>query len=526
MPVLNAVRALMPVVVTIVDALITRRVVQALCAGIIVAALIATNGDPIQATVSIIGRILDEGLSLDHIYTLLFLLVLGGLIELLTHSGGLRAYTAAMSRWITSRRRAESASLLLSSLLFIDDYLNSLMVGAIMRPITDRFRIPRVKLAYLINSMSASLCVVIPASSWVAMSLAQLQNSGVSLVRGASTVLLDDPYGLYCLAIPCMFYPLFSMLSAAIIAGAGISYGPMASAEKRRRKEKDEDITTFADSSEGEFKDLALPLAVFMVTLLSVMLFTGDAMLLGGERTIMGAFQQGNPFLALFCASIVSFITAAAHLIYTQRSTYQEVLTHLHAGAMLMKNSCIILILAWTFGSYLRHDLQTGEVLAHIVLSHAGALMVPLFVFIAATTMTAATGSAWGTIAILVPLVVPLVVGITGFEAPLYLEQVPLLIYALGAIFSGAVAGGHISPLTDASVMAATSARAQHIEHIATQLPYVVPSLCGAAVAYLVAGTLVMQNVQRVTLISLAVGMLVGAAIGTILYRTLRRDQP
>lgn len=517
----------MPVIVTIIDALITRRVVQALSAGIIVAALIATNGDPIQSVVSIAGRLIEEGFSFDHLCTILFLIILGGLIELLTHSGGLRAYTAAMSRFITTRRQAESASLLLSSFLFIDDYLNSLMVGAIMRPLTDRFHIPRVKLAYLINAMSASLCVLIPASSWVAMSIAQFQNGGVSLTRSGATVVLDDPYGLYCMIIGAMFYPLFSILSASFVAATGFSYGPMARAECNADETIQSDTMAIDDAArDGEFKDLALPLGVFVATLCLVMLYTGEFVLLGGEHSFFGALERGNPFLGLFLASAASVFVASAHLLYAKKQSVLDIMHHLKTGALMMKNSCLILVLAWTFGSYLRYDLKTGEVLAHLVISGAGASVVPLLIFLAATVMTATTGSAWGTIAILVPLVIPLVVGMGNLRPPLYVEQVPLLVYALASIFSGAVAGGHISPLTDASVMAATSARASHIDHIRTQIPYVLPPLCGAAAAYAAAGLLVAYGIKSVALVALLVGLIVLGAVAMLLHHILRLDRP
>jgi Na+/H+ antiporter NhaC len=517
----------MPVIVTIIDALITRRVVEALCAGIIVASLIATNGDPVQSVVSIAGRFIDEGFSADHLCTILFLIILGGLIELLTHSGGLRAYTNAMSRSITTRRQAESASLFLSALLFIDDYLNSLMVGAIMRPLTDRFHIPRVKLAYLINALSASLCVLIPASSWVAMSIAQFQNGGVSLVRGANTLILDDPYGLYCMTICAMFYPIFSVISASFFAATGFSYGPMASAERHAvnaastREEQEDPI-----AHDGELWDLAFPLGIFVTTLCIVMLTTGEFVLFGGEQSFFSALERGNPFLGLFLASVTSVTAAAGHLLSTGKQNLKAILHHLKVGAIMMQNSCSILILAWTFGSYLRDDLKTGEVLAHLVISGAGASVVPVLIFGAAIIMTATTGSAWGTIAILVPLVIPLVVGMVPLTPPLYVEQVPLLIYALASIFSGAVAGGHISPLTDASVMAATSARAPHIDHIRTQIPYVLPALCGALVAYTGAGFLLAYGIKSVALVSLLSGLITLGAVATLLHRMLHLDRP
>lgn len=501
---------ILPPFLVLVVALTTRSVLTALFTGILTSALLATHFS-VPATVQLImQRLYKEthiqnifwGGPLDHIYTLSFLLILGIIIALITHSGGISAYINYIKPKIKSARAAQTVSLLLSCCFFIDDYLNSLVVGNIMRPITDHFKIPRVKLAFLLAAMSAPLCVLIPASSWVAMTLVNLQASGITdaiNTTGQLVAIQADPLHVYIRILPYLFYPLFLIFSAWLIVRSNISYAGMFRQEQLALttgnlfgNKPPLHITSYQSLvTDQSLFDFFAPMAIFVTTVAGTLLYTGKWVLLGGSRSLLGALQEANIFFALLFASSVTLICALL-LAALRRKISLVTFKHLIIdGWKLMRNSLLVLLFAWTLGSLLQHDLKTGQYVAHVLLNALPTWLLPVSVFITALLISASIGSAWGTIVIMLPLIIPTVALTAGQQqTPLLLHQVTLLFPVVANVLAGAIAGGHISPISDATVMTATSASSYHLDHVATQLWYVFPAIVGTLVASVCTGLL------------------------------------
>jgi tetracycline resistance efflux pump len=514
---------LLPPVLVLLIAIIWHNVIFALLAGIIAAAFIASDFSPIGALKLAIIRIYGETHipnlytrteSPDHLYSFVFLIALGIIISLITHTGGIAAYTQVIRKKLKSARSTETTALLISCFFFIDDYLNSLTVGSIMRPLTDKFHIPRAKLAFLLDSMSSSLCVLIPASSWVAMIITNLQTAGVT--DQAHSDICVDPFNAYLHAIPFMFYPIFIMFTSWYIVIKNISFGPMYTQDtiaaetgnlfggKHPLKLRISD-----NNQEGSLLDFFVPIGTFIAFVVAMILYSGQWHAFGGTRTLVGAFQQANIFYSLFVASLVALVVSIIFFRVQEKLAWSALKESFISGYLLMQNSLLVLLFAWTLSTLLKSDLQAGEFLAHLILGALPPLLLPVIIFLAATLISTSTGSAWGTIAVMTPLTIPLIVTLSKHCLPLSLENAYLLSPTVAALLSGSIAGCHISPISDSTVMSATSSGCYHIDHITTQFPYALTAIIGTICSYICAGLLLNAS----TLVSLAVSFSVGILV-------------
>lgn len=524
----NSYLVLLPPILVLIVAVYSRSVILSLLTGIISSGLIATKFSLINTASLISRRLLEEsnianlyyGGSLDHLYTFGFLVTLGIIISLITHTGGMAAYSRALEPKLKNKKATESTSLLLSLTFFLDDYLSSLTVGSIMRPLTDHFKIPRAKLAFLLDSMSSPLCVLIPASSWVALIVTQLKNSGVS--ENPDTLIYAEPFQVYIYSILYMFYPILLIISAWFIVRKRISFGPMHYQEIEAQKTGNlfggkEPLTLRISGSKhsGSILDFILPIAIFLISFMSFLLYSGNWIYFGGDKTALKAIQEGNAILALFIASLISLSLSVIYYSTQNKIRLKDLSQLTVDGFYLMKNSLIVLLLAWTLGSLLQKDLGTGTYLAQLLLKAMPALLLPLMIFITAILIAASTGSAWGTIAILTPLAIPSVVAFVQQAPPISLDQASLIYPVVAALISGSIAGGHISPISDSTIMSSTSSGTYHLDHIATQIWYVIPVIIGSCVGLLISGLGTNLNQLIILPIAFIISILI---TGSILY--------
>jgi len=473
---LSAWLAIIPPILVIIMSLVTKNVRWALVTGILTAAL-GAQGTVFGALQLSAQKIIQEALTKDHLALFGFLILLGTLVELMNHTGGIHAYTNLLKPHLRSKKAVETTSLLLSFGFFIDDYLNNLTTGNIMRPLTDHFKIPRAKLAFLIDSMSAPLCVIIPASSWVAMILGLFQAAHI-----------QDPFNLYLSIIPALFYPIFLLISAFFIVQTRISFGAMHRYEVTAETTGNlfGGNTPLAQSTESlitkknSLADFIIPLGSFLLTMFGMILYLGGSKIMGGTRDFMTALHYTNPFLALFYASVVSLCISIPFFIIQEKVAAKKIAPLFYTGFILMKNSLIVLLLAWTFGSLLNNELALGTLMGGLLSHSIATVAMPVLFFILALFISATTGSAWGTMTIMMPLVIPLV----NTESAFFLTQ------SLGAIIAGAIAGGHMSPITDSMVLASASAGCYHMDHVQTQMNYAFPVVLGTMIAFLTTGLL------------------------------------
>ena len=468
---------------------------------------------------SILWRNLYTTLTNSHnLATFGFLIMLGTLTIIMAQMGGILAYTNAVQGSITSKKKAEISTLLLSPLFFIDDYINSLTVGSIMKPITDKFNIARAKLAYLLDAMSGSLCLLIPASSWLAIILPQLKNSGLSLSIKDSPKILADGFNTYLVSIPFMFYPIITIITAWSFIMLGISYGSMKKHELAAAKGdlfngKKAICHDIAPSTDGSLSYFALPLGSFILSIAIGIAFTGNSWIFGGKNSFIQTVQQADILFVLFYSSVFSVIFSSLFFIAKKKMSTYDLFVSIKNGGYFMHNSILTLSLAWTFAAILKNNLETGADLADALLGTVEIALLPGMFFLTATLIAAATGSSWSTITIMLPITITMLFQFSPSFASLIPEQVPLLYPTLGAIFSGSLAGAHFSPISDTTITASTSAGCYHIDHIKTQIGYLAPSFIGTLLAYIAAGYL--ANYPLGFFIALLIGLL---PLGIIIF--------
>lgn len=483
--------SLLPPLVAIVLALTTKEVITSLLIGILSGAIIYSGGDifaAIMVTFDAMSTRMGSGSQI-----LLFLALLGALVVVVTKSGGSRAYGEWAINKIRTKRGAQLATSALGCLIFIDDYFNCLTVGTVMRPVTDKHNISRTKLAYLIDSTAAPICIIMPISSWAVAVGGTIEQAGYGAPgSGVATFIQTIPYNLYAFLTLAMVFALCAFK---------MDFGPMTKFEARAAKGDLGDIGSAeltedaAGSAKGHVYDLLIPIGALIVFSIGWMLYLGD--FFAGGVSLLDAFGNTNASLALvlggFCALIVAF------LLYVPRKllSFTEFTGGITEGVKSMVSSFIILTLAWTI-SEICTLLSTGEFVGGLVAgSSLPIVLLPAIIFIVAALLAFATGTSWGTFGILIPIIV------------IICEQTDpsLMMVTLSATLAGSVYGDHVSPISDTTILSSTGARCNHIDHVNTQLVYasIVGGLC--FISYIVAG------ITKSPWLALAVGFVLLAIV-------------
>lgn len=510
--------SLIPPLVILVLACLSRNIIFSLIIGIITAALLASNFSPLSAIMLVAEKILEksgitgllQATDFEPLYIFGFLITLGILTELMTHGGGIRASTRLLRRYLTTKKATQRSSLLLSSFFFLDDYLNNLMVGNIMRPLTDAVKIPRVKLAFFLNCMSSSLCILIPLSSWLAFIVPQLQANGISTNNANNPFIFKDTVTLYVQSLGYFIYPILSIFTAWSVAWLGISFGAMKKQEEIAEKTgnvfggkpplhhgKNDDAQP---SAEGSLIDFFFPTLMFIGMLKMCLLYKGGFF---ADTQFFKAIYRGTTtiFWALFVAALITLVATSILYALKKKTSLNSFSKLALRGFFLMKNPIIVLTLAWTFGSILKEHLHLGEHIASLLLGSLSTSLLPLSIFFTTMTISAVTGSAWGTIAVTLPLAMAIIKAIV--PVPLNNDIVTIVMPTLGALFSGSIAGSHLSPVTDATIMASTAAGAYHLDHVKTHIPYVLPAVLATMISYGIIGALKPQTTSMLIVILL-----------------------
>lgn len=533
--------SLIPPIIVLVLGYMTHNIWLSLLVGIISASAIATHLSPID-TITMTALKIWDNLEFDKIFVpsrfweswnafiCIFLFVLGIIVTLLRHSGGAFAYGRMIKRYLRNKKSAETSSLMLSILLFMDDYFSSLTVGSVMRPITDLYKIPRAKLAFLVDSMAAPLAILCPFSSWVAAIIGFLRDNGVSSAANKDTLILASPLTTYLHMIPFVFYSFIIVASSFFIVRKRISFGLMGKHELIAETTGNLyggriDVKPPSYDPHDKNKDTAsvfdflIPIAILLLSVIGGLLYSGDWIVFCGTRSCIDAFQNSTAPIALFTGGIVALILCTLFYLVRRKITFSEILPLYKEGILLMLPAIVILILAWTLGDLLRHNLMTGQYLASIMIGSINKAMFPLIFFVISWLIAFSLGTSWGTAAIMFPIAIPLIISFLGLETPATIDQIPILFPVLGAVLSGAVAGDHISPISDTTVMSATSSGSHHMDHVRTQFTYAIPLSCSTALAFLVAGLLNSYNLWIVYGASIAIGILSSFILLSILNR-------
>lgn len=488
---------LIPPLLVVVLAILTRRIVFSLGVSILSAALILHEFQ-LKTALTTVGLRIWNATELGYLtswesfwsawylFICLFLIILGIMIELITQTGGAFAYGEALRNRLKNVKNAEVASLLMSHLFFVDDYFGSLTVGSVMQPITDQFKIPRVKLALLVSAIAAPLAVLCPISSWSADIIMQLRQSGISTIIQDGTVLLADPFYTYLLAIPFLFYALITLASLWFTVLTRTSYGTLKSHEQEAtrtgnlfggkitlaRRTKAIDAAQMHRSSIWDF---LLPLITLFITVI-----IGIACLGFGRIPI-----------ALFLGSCCATLVGMVYLFMRKKLKISMIPNVLRSGAMLMLPSIMVLVLIWTLSALLKNDLATGKYLAELLIGHITISLLPGIFFLLATLISATMGSAWGTIGLLIAIAIPMLTSFVPGAIPVTPDQVAIVFPLIAAIISGAVAGNHLSPIADIMLLSSASAGSYHFDLVKAQIQFALPSVIASAIAFFMAGFMI-----------------------------------
>lgn len=481
--------SLIPALVVLAIGGLTQRIITALLCGIASAAFLATSGvtDAIRVTLTRIVQASEiEAILSFNAYansqTLLlftFLIVLSILVTLLEQSGSASAYTKFMSSRLTQKHHVENASIGLSFFLCIDDYFSTLTVGNVMRPLADAVKLPRAKMAYLVDTFAAPLVLIVPTSSWIGYILGQLSKSGIAPVVGTHTYIIGDPFEIYLQTIPFISYSLIALLATLLVVWFGISFGPMADHEQHANetgnlcngKESPETIEP-KQALHAHVLDFFAPLVLLIGSVLSGMLWSGSWSCFGGTKSLLIAFQSANAMQVLVIASALTLTITTIHLALRRLITKSDLVFSVKEGVQQMIPTVIILTLAWAFGDLLKYELGTGQYLAQLLTGKLPVVYFPLLTFIVSGVLGSVIGSSWGVIALMLPLCLPLFVALTGATGALSCADAPLLFPFLGALFSGAIMGDHLSPFASTTAVVAASSGSHLVDHILTQLAY------------------------------------------------------
>ena len=457
--------SLVPPVVAITLALITKEVYSSLFIGIVIGGLFF-SGFSFTGTIT---HIFQDGVvkSLSDSYNvgiLVFLVVLGTLVALMNKAGGSAAFGKWAKEHIKTKIGAQVATVVLGILIFIDDYFNCLTVGSVMRPVTDRHGVCREKLAYLIDSTAAPICIIAPVSSWAA--------AVTGFVEG------EDGFQLFLKAIPYNFYALFTIIAMFAIILTDLSFGPMKNFELADIKYDDDEETT--DGTKGTVFDLVFPIATLIVLCVTGMVYSGGFFASGEEKKgFVDAFSASDASVGLMLGSMGALIVTIIAYLIRRVLKFESIMACLPEGFKAMVPAILILTLAWTLKG-MTDSLGAKEFVAGIVQSGAGSFMnfLPALVFVIAIFLAFATGTSWGTFGILIPIVV----------AVFSNTDPTLMIISISACMAGAVCGDHCSPISDTTIMSSAGAQCVHVDHVSTQIPY---AMCVAGISfvtYIIAG--------------------------------------
>ena len=486
--------AIVPPIAAILLALITKEVYSSLFIGIVIGGVLYAGNFEVT-----LNHVISDGIvgSLSDSYNvgiLVFLVILGVVVALLNKSGGSKAFGVWASKRIKTKVGAQFATIILGILIFVDDYFNCLTVGSVMSPLAEEHKIPKTKLAYLIDSTAAPICIIAPISSWAA--------AVTGFVEG------ENGFALFIKAIPFNFYALLNILMMFLIVGMKFDYGKMRQYANRiqesaaEQAEEDQTGEPVKRRREGKVMDLILPIIILIICCVVGMIYTGGFF---SGTGFIEAFSGCDASVGLSLVSIVALIIIVIIYVASGVLSFKDSMGCIPEGFKAMVPPILILTLAWTLKT-MTDSLGIAEFVASATESVAGSLMslLPAMIFAIACLLAFASGTSWGTFGILIPIVVEVFQG----------SDPQLMIISISACMAGAVCGDHCSPISDTTIMASAGAKCNHVDHVSTQLPYALTVAAVSFVTYIVAGF------TKSAWISRPVGIIILIAVLLVIRKT------
>ena len=465
--------SLVPPIVAILLALCTKEVYSSLFIGVVIGALFYSI-DAASGFAGFFTKVFSHGIVAQltdpwNMGILVFLVVLGVMVALMNKAGGSKAFGVWAKKHIKTKAGAQCATILLGILIFIDDYFNCLTVGSVMKPVTDKYGVSKEKLAYLIDSTAAPVCIIAPISSWAA-AVSGFVSEG------------ENGLALFCKAIPFNFYAFFTLIMMFSMVFMKFEFGEMSKYEKALKimnedTKEDDDKTV---SSKGKVIDLILPIVFLIVFCTLGMIYTGGFFAKGEEKTnFVDAFASSDASVGLMIGSFAAFLLTLLFYIPRKVLSFKDCMSCIPDGFKAMVPAILILTLAWTLKG-MTDSLGAAEYVAGVVSKGAKGFMnfLPALIFVIAVFLAFSTGTSWGTFGILIPICTAVFPDAAD----------PLRIISISACMAGAVCGDHISPISDTTIMASAGSQCNHVNHVNTQLPYALSVAAVSFLSYIVAG--------------------------------------
>lgn len=470
--------ALLPPLLAIALAMLTKQVLFSLFIGIWIGATMLSGWNPLTGLIDTFGEFIIPAMGDSwNASVLLMTMFVGAFSLMIEKGGGAFAFAKALKDKIKTRKQGQIISWLGGLLIFFSDSTNPVVIGPVLRPITDGLKISREKLAYILDSTSATVPALLPFTAWGAFIIGIIGDQFQNIDRA------EAPFMGFVQAIPFQFYGLSAILMVLIIAVTGMDFGPMKKAEERARKEgkllrdganplRDEVSIEIPDDANPTIWNIVLPLISLIVLILGMFLYTGDF----PNESFLDALSSGNSMLSLVFAFFISSIIAALLSIKSKVFTPGEALDNWVAGIEQMVTALLILILAWSIGE-VAGSVGTSDYIVAVTEGFLTPSMMYIGIFVASAITAFSTGTSWGTFAIFLPISIPLAAAI---GAPIY--------PAIATVISGGIFGDHCSPISDTTVLSSMGATCDHIDHVNTQIPYALTAAAAASLGYLVVG--------------------------------------
>jgi Na+/H+ antiporter NhaC len=485
--------SLAPPILAILLALIFKEVITALLAGVWLGALAVAGYNPFSAfwrtiDLYVVPSIADsDG---GHTQIIVFSLLLGGLVGIVARNGGTQGIVDAVSPFASTKRRGKIATWLAGLAIFFDDYANTLIVGNTMRPITDRLKISREKLAYIVDSTAAPVAALVPISTWVGYEISLIADGmGIAAQQPGTdpelvaTLTSISPFAVFISTIPYLFYPLLAIVFVFLTSVMNRDFGPMAAAERRAASGQGvhgAKAQLAVDTRESHmippegitprWHNAAIPIFTVIIVVLGG-LYSSGLSSAGAEASLMDIFGAADPFAPLLWGSAAGCVVGIVLSLVQRILSVHESLEAWLGGMKAMFMAMVILTLAWSLGQ-VTEDLGTAQYLAQILSDALPLQFIPVLVFLTSAAMAFATGTSWATMAIMIPLVIPLTVTLGGAEGFGVGGEYSILLGAISSVLAGSIFGDHCSPISDTTVLSSTAAACDHLDHVKTQLPY------------------------------------------------------
>ncbi len=475
--------SILPPLIAIVVALVFREVISALFIGLFAGTLIiwfyrdvSIFSTIFNAFFMIIDTYIPEAL-LDrgHISIIIFSMLIGGMVSLITRNGGMKGIVNILSRYASTPRSGQFATWLLGIAIFFDDYANTLVVGNTMQPVTDRLRISREKLAYIVDSTAAPVAAIAFVTTWIGAQLSYISD-------GIRTLNLNEaPYQVFLYSLQYAFYPFLTLAFMGLLIFKQRDFGPMFHAEERARKQIKNDAEplnpVITEKGKARWFNAAIPVFIVVLGTISGLIITGLETVnwedtLGFSRNLSNIIGKADTYRALLWSSLAATIAAVFLTLGQRLLSLKDAIESLVEGFKTMLTAILILIMAWSIALITQH-LHTADFISHVLMNlNVSPFMIPALTFLFAAGVAFSTGSSWGTMAIFYPLILPASWMICEANLMDYNESLYIFHNVVSCVLAGSVLGDHISPISDTTIMSSLASSCNHIEHVRTQMPY------------------------------------------------------